>query len=121
MRLGYLLLLVCGLALAEPKPVGPFAPNTGGTVVVAATTTSGSTTVALVGNGAQVTISSLPTSGATAYCEMGTSTVTAAVATGFPVFPGVVMTVARSSGVTHVACITSASTATIYYTTGEGS
>jgi hypothetical protein len=114
--------LLAGLALAA-QAVGPatepFRANTAATVTVAATTTSGSTRVALVGNGPNVTLTSAGT--ANAFCEIGDSAVTAAVATGFPVLAGTVMTLGRVSGTTHIACITAASTATVYATTGEGS
>jgi hypothetical protein len=114
--------VLCWTALATvaagPNPA-PFVPNNAATVTVAVTTTSGSTAVALVGGGPQLTITSAGS--ATAFCEQGASTVTAAVATGFPVMAGVVLTIGRDRNATHVACITAASTATVYYTTGDGS
>jgi hypothetical protein len=52
--------------------------------------------------------------------ELGTSTGTAAVATGLPVQPGMALTLRRADGVTHAIAITSSGTATVYVTTGEG-
>ena len=97
-----------------------FAPNTAATVVVACTTTSGSTRVALVGGAKQVVVQSAFDSPSIAFCEFGTSTGTAAVATGFPIQPGAILTLTVPPGATHFIGITNASTATVYVTTGDG-
>jgi hypothetical protein len=113
------LFLALPLLVWAADPASPFRPNSAGTVTVAATTTSGSTRVALVGGGPNISIANAGTS--TAFCEFGPSTVTAATATGFPFPSGVVYVAGRALDVTHVACITSTGTATVYVTTGEGS
>src|SRR5688572_24204715 len=90
-----------------------FCPNSAATVTVACTTTSGSTRVALVGKPRQIIVQSLSTSAAPAFVEFGTSTVTAATATGFPVQAGAVICLTVPSDATHVAGITATSTATV--------
>jgi hypothetical protein len=117
-RLIALFLALPLLCFAAGPSVAPFAPNSAATVTVAVTTTSGSTRVALVGGGPHLLIQSAGT--VTAFCEFGTSTVTAATATGLPVQSGVVFTITKPGGATHVACITASSTATIYVTSGDG-
>ena len=104
--------------MAGPS-TAPFRPNAAATVTVAATTTSGSTTVALVGAGTDLLITNAGTG--TAFFEQGTSTQTAATATGLPLLPGEVLTIGRHVGSTHVVAITATGTATVYVTTGEGS
>lgn len=97
-----------------------FSPNSAATATVACTTTSGSTRVALVGSSKQVIVQSLSTSAAPAFIEFGSSTVSAATATGFPIQPGAILCLTVPQGATHVAGITATSTATVYVTTGEG-
>ena len=95
-----------------------FAPNSAATVTVAATTTSGSTRVALVGNGSSVLITNAGT--ATAFVELGTSAGTSATTTGLPVLSGEILCLTRPAGVTHAIAITATGTATVYVTTGDG-
>lgn len=95
-----------------------FAPNSAGTVTVAATATSGSTRVALVGSGSNLLVQNAGTS--VAFFEVGTSSGTAAVATGLPIQPGMALTLRRDPQATHAIAITSSGTATVYVTTGEG-
>ena len=97
-----------------------FAPNSAATVVVACTTTSGSTRVALVGNAKNCIIQSAFDSPSMAFVEFGSSTVTAATTTGFPMQPGAILDLQVPRGATHIAGITAASTATVYVTTGDG-
>ena len=105
--------------MAGPS-LAPFAPNTAATVTVACTTTSGSTRVALVGSSRQAIVQSAFDSPSIAFFEFGTSTGTAATATGLPIQPGVVMTLNIPKDATHVIGITAATTATLYVTTGDG-
>lgn len=97
-----------------------FCPNSAAGVLVACTTTSGSTRVALVGSSNSLLVQSLSTSPSPAFIEFGSSTVTAAVTTGLLVQPGVVMVLKKPPGATHVAGITAATTASVYVTTGDG-
>ena len=97
----------------------PFSPS-GSTVNidVAATTAN----VALGGNynGGQLRIMNNGT--ATVWVNIGSSSVTAALATGFPVGPGVteVLSLPSSDGASHVAAIAAGSTGKIYFTPGTG-
>lgn len=96
----------------------PFRPNTAGTVTIAVATSSAAT--ALVGKGSDLIFTNAGPN--TAFVEQGSSAITAAVATGFPVLAGVTMTLGRADGVTHVATICAAGTsATLYVSSGEGS
>ena len=97
-----------------------FAPGSAATVVVACTTTSGSTRVALVGRAKNCIVQSAFDSPALAFVEFGSSTVTAATATGFPIQPGGILCLRVPENATHIAGITAASTATVYVTTGDG-
>lgn len=100
------------------QPMTPFAA---GTVTASVTTSSAAT--ALTSNACvdrQVIVTSPATSAAIAFIEFGTSaSVTAAVATGIPILPGSVQTFSVGEA-TYVACITSTSTATVYFTSGHG-
>lgn len=95
-----------------------FIPNPAGTVTVAATTTSGSTAVALVGVGSDLLVYNAGSS--EVFFEQGTSSVTAATATGLGVGPGAYLCIGRLGGATHVAAITASGTASVRVTTGEG-
>ena len=95
-----------------------FVPNTASTVTVAATTTSGSTQVALIGNGRNVLITNAGT--ATAFVELGSSSATAATTTGLPVLSGEILCLGRPDASTHAVAITASGTATVYVTTGDG-
>lgn len=54
------------------------------------------------------------------FVETGDSTVTAAVATGYPVMPGQSKVISVASTITHVACIVAVTTTTLYVTVGSG-
>jgi hypothetical protein len=103
----------------------PFSPKTEGTVSLAATTTSGSTTVALAAlESPQLEINN--TGSVWVFVNWGSSSVAATVGSGatggsYPVGPGskVVVTVNQTT-VTHAAAITSTGTATVYLTPGLG-
>jgi hypothetical protein len=53
------------------------------------------------------------------FITIGTSTVTSAVATGFPMLPNTVETFMLDKESTHIAAIADASGSTLYVTTGE--
>lgn len=54
------------------------------------------------------------------FVEVGLSTVTAAVATGYPVLPGQSKVISVSNTITHIACIVAVTTTTLYVTVGTG-
>lgn len=94
----------------------PFSPGAASGVTRAVTTSSAS--VALNGTGDVVCVSNLGTN--KAFIELGASTVTAAVTTGFCVLPSTQVLLSKGSA-THLAAISAATeSATLYISTGYG-
>jgi hypothetical protein len=93
----------------------PFTP--GATVSLAATTSTARVALPLT-KGPQLRVSSLAANALT-FIKFGTDTVNAA-ATDFPILPGTVTTITVPPGATHVAGVTGTSTATLYFTAGDG-
>lgn len=91
----------------------PFTPGASATRSVTTSTAS----VALPGQGNQVLIFSAGS--ATSFIKFGTSTVEAAV-TDIAIPSGFNRIFTIPPGATHVAAITGASTATLYFTRGDG-
>jgi hypothetical protein len=98
--------------------VNLFTPKAAGTVNIAATTSSARVALAINSGTFQVRVKNLDTTNAV-FINFGDSTVTAAVATAIPVGPGETCGFSIS-GSTHVAAITAAATATVYFTPGNG-
>lgn len=97
-----------------------FTPKSAGTVSISATTSSGSSPVALARTGSnQVRVKNIDTTNV-AFVNFGISTVTAATTTGIPVGPGETCGFTLPAEATHAAAITAASTATVYFTPGNG-
>lgn len=93
---------------------GAFSPQATATL----SATSSSDRVALAGTGSQIVIQNAGPN--VVFVQLGDSTVTAAVASGFPVFNGASVQISRA-GHTHLAGICAATqTATVYATPGEG-
>lgn len=97
--------------------IRPFGP-VGNTVNLAVTGTTDRVAVTRSGIGTQ-SIRVLNIGTQTVFINIGSSTVTAALATSMPVFPGTVETFLLKNDQTHVAAIASAAGSTIYITTGE--
>jgi hypothetical protein len=115
-RLLALLLLLPTLAFGDMQPISPAAA---GTKTISCTNTTGATALPTAAVGmTQLEIQNTGT--VDVYFEWGASTVTAAVATGYPVRPGQDKVVSIASTTTHVACIVSATTTTVYVTIGVG-
>lgn len=98
----------------------PFSP--GPTSTLGVTAASGRVALATP-RGAQIRVVSAP-GGQTAFIKFGDSTVTAAV-TDMPILPGAIETftvplATPQALFTHVAAITASSTATLYFTSGDG-
>jgi hypothetical protein len=95
---------------------------TGATGSLAVTTSSGSTRAALGTFGDRRTrhVRLFNGGAATAFFEVGLSTVTAAAATSIPIASGATEIFGIPNDATHIAAITAADTATLYYTPGEG-
>jgi hypothetical protein len=95
-----------------------FTPKAAGTVNIAATTSSAA--VALVRTGSsQVRVKNIDTTNV-AFINFGASTVTAVATTGIPIGPGETCGFTLPAEFTHAAAITAASTATVYFTPGNG-
>lgn len=97
--------------------VNAFQAN-GATVNLAVTTSTGSVALTGVGNGGNVRVYNAGS--ATIFINFGTSTVTATTAAGIPIPSGAIEIYSVGASITHVAAITASSTATAYFTTGQG-
>lgn len=95
--------------------LAPFTPGASSTL--SATTSTGR--VALTRNGSDQVLIFAPAANAAAFIKFGDSTVVAAV-TDIPIGPGFSRVFTVPKGATHVAGITGASTATLYFTCGDG-
>lgn len=111
------ILLLCLPLAALGFSNQPISPSTAGTKTISCTSSSAATALTFVGqdnielqNGGSVPI----------FVEVGTSTVSAAVATGYPVLPGQSKVISINPAVTHIACIVAATTTTLYVTVGMG-
>lgn len=93
----------------------PFRPSGGATVNI--DVASASARVALT-SGEQQRVMNNGT--ATAWIAFGDGTVTAAIASGMPVGPGVTEVITIPPGVTQVAAIAAAATGKIHFTPGSG-
>ena len=95
--------------------LGPFTP--GATATLAVTTSTGNVSLGRKG-GDQMRVCNIA-GGQIAFVKFGTSAVTAAV-TDLPILPGTAEIFSVPRDATHVAAITSTSTATLYVTSGDG-
>lgn len=115
-RLLALFLLVCGFAYAEP-----IQPLPQGTVTISCTGSSAATALARPDqyNRRQVEISNGGT--VTIFVEFGNSNAaTAVLASGYPVLAGQTKVVSVPNTTTHIACIATSGTQTVYATAGIG-
>lgn len=93
--------------------------NNGATVNLAATSSTGNVALTGVGNGGTVRV--LNNGSEAVFINFGTSSaVTATLAAGIPIPPGIPEAFCVPAGITHVAGITASGAATIYFTTGQG-
>jgi hypothetical protein len=92
----------------------------GATVNLAVTTTTGSVALTAVGSQGGMEVRLYNAGTATVFVNFGISTVAATAAAGFPLPAGAIEIFSVGPGVTHVAAITAASTATLYATSGRG-
>lgn len=96
-----------------------FTPGPAATKTLSANTTSSRVALHGVGNGATVRVTN--NGGDVAFIEFGDSTVAATVAASMPILPGSAEMFSVPGAFTHVAAITAAGTAPLYFTTGQGS
>lgn len=115
----YLLALAASLAATLAFAL-PFAPIAAGSNTITCTSSSAATAlgVAVPANQSQLELQNAGT--VDIYVEVGTSGAVAAVATGYPVRPGHTKLISVNSTVTHVACIVTSGTATLYVSVGNG-
>jgi len=95
--------------------LAPFTP--GASATLSATTSTGR--VALTRKGSEQVLIFAPAANAAAFIKFGDATVTAAV-TDIAIGPGFNRIFTVPKGATHVAGITGSSTATLYFTCGDG-
>jgi hypothetical protein len=97
----------------------PFSPTTAGTITHTCTNSTARLAVAAAISGqTQLEVQNVST--VTIFVEPGDVTVTAAVATGYPVLAGQSKLITVTSNVTHVACIAASGSNTLYVTVGRG-
>ena len=104
--------------MAGLQATRPFRPQATGSTSLAVTAASGS--VAIPGAAPTEVRLSIPATDSAAFIEFGTSTITAATATGMRIAPGAVEVFRVPLNATHIAAITASGTATLYITSGEG-
>lgn len=115
-RLLALFLLVPLLAFAVSDPI---TPATAGTKTISCTSSSAATQLAVTGD-AQRNLEVQNVGTSTIFVEVGISTASAAVATGYPILAGQSKVITAAGSATHIACITASATVTLYVTSGTG-
>jgi hypothetical protein len=96
----------------------PFTPL-GATVNIAANTSTGNVALTTMNDLGGKDVRVYNAGAATVFVNFGISTVTAAT-TDMPVPAGAIEVITVGPAVTHAAAITSAGTATVYFTSGRG-
>lgn len=120
--LAILLCLFLGSAWADQTDgANPIIPDL--TTTISCTSASAATAITIGPNAhdgrqAQLELQNPGTS--TIFVRPGLSTVTAAVASGYPVLQGQSKVITVGNSVTHIACITASATVTLYVTPGWG-
>lgn len=116
-RLIAILSLIALPALADVLPITPVYQ---GTKTITCSNTTGATALPTTIAQQKANLELQNAGTATIFVEVGSSTIEAATATGYPILVGQskVITVPPTS--THIACIVAASTHTLYVTTGSG-
>lgn len=107
------------LPLTAWADVFPMSPVKTGTVTISCTNSSSATTLPTtilqqsnleIQNNGSVVV----------FVETGSSSITAAVATGYPILPGQSKVVTVDPTITSIACISGSGTQTVYVTVGKG-
>lgn len=97
----------------------PLTPGVAGTKTISCTSSSAATALAFTGDvGPNLELQNAGSN--TIFVETGISTVSAAVATGYPILAGQSKVVTIAGSATHIACITASVTTTLYVTSGLG-
>src|SRR5207244_9926861 len=104
------------VAVADVQPISPVFQ---GSKTISCTSSSAATALpSTVLQQGQIEVQNAGS--ATAFLEVGSSTATSAVATGYPVLAGQWMIFTAPQTITHIACITASTTVTVYATIGRG-
>src|SRR6185369_4052059 len=99
----------------------PIRPQFQGTVTISCGVASSATALASIAAfQSQVQLEVQNAGTATVFVETGSSLVTSAVATGYPVLVGQRQVISVGPRVTHIGCITGSGTQTVYVTVGQG-
>lgn len=113
------LLLFCGTAFADE--VTPFTPIMAGSTTISCTSSSAATALTAINSNLPKLQLELQNSGSVPiFVDVGISTITAAVASGYPILPGQSKVISISPRTTHIACIVAVTTTTLYVTVGLG-
>ena len=94
-----------------------FSPTAAGSVTITAGTSSAATALTHPGRSRVVVYNN---GDAVVFFEFGASNITAAVATGYPVGPGMKETLSIDPAATHVATISGSASQTVYVSVGAG-
>lgn len=113
------LLLFCGAAFADE--VTPLTPITAGTTTISCTSSSAATALTAINSNLPKLQLELQNAGSVPiFVDVGTSAITAAVASGYPILAGQSKVISISPRTTHIACIVAVTTTTLYVTVGLG-
>lgn len=96
----------------------PFAIG-GASQSISATTSSSNVSLATIGAHEQIMVTA-PSTNALAFIAFGTTNAVVATVTDTPILPGTVQVFSVPSGTAYAAAITGSSTATLYFTPGDG-
>lgn len=113
-------LFVCSFAFVVFGQSAPIQVTPQGTITISATTSSAATALPTVGADNQRQIEIQNAGAANVFVETGSSTITAATASGYPILPGQSKVITIQRTVTHIATISASGTQTLYVSTGIG-
>lgn len=115
-----LLAVVLAWASFAYADVGPIQPPRAGTITVACANTNTTGTLVMPSDQMQRQAEVTNAGAVAVFVEFGSSTITSAVASGYPVLPSQTKVVTIPQTSTTVACISASGTQTVYVTVGIG-
>lgn len=101
-------------ATSQPFSIG------GASQSISATTSSSNVSLATIGAHLQVMVTAPSANAATAFIAFGVGNTTAATVSGTPILAGTAQVFTVPAGTNYAAAITGTSTATLYFTPGDG-
>lgn len=107
---------------AVADEIRPFQPIQAGSVTIACAASSSATALSAINASAPIVQLEVQNAGSVnVFVEPGlASTITAAVASGYPVLPGQSKVISVSPRTTHIACISASGTQSVFVTAGTG-